>query len=78
MNTNNPTELAKAQQQLQSIQRQDKLLAQIETCLYNMKDLAHYAAAHVLTEQEIKQLNRQMEEQQNAIKKLKDLLLREK
>ena len=77
MNPNNPTKLKQAQHQLQTLQRQDKLLAQIETCFHNMKDLAHYAATHPLTRKETDQLNRQLEEQQRAIEQLKAMYQRE-
>ncbi|WP_052245755.1 hypothetical protein [Sporosarcina sp. ZBG7A] len=67
MHNNEQTELENAKQQLELSKQQDKLLEEIEIRLRKMKRIAEYAAEHQLTQKEITDFNRQIEELQDAI-----------
>ena len=69
----NENELDQAERQLEIVKRQDKLLAEIETRLHKMKEIAEYAAENQLSIVETNELNDQIEEQLKVIDELKEL-----
>ena len=69
----NENELDQAERQLEIVKRQDKLLAEIETRLLRMKEIAEYAAENQLSIVETNELNDQIEEQLKVIDELKEL-----
>ncbi|WJY26108.1 hypothetical protein [Sporosarcina trichiuri] len=55
--------------ELQKVKQQDAILEQIEARLYQMKDIAQYAAATDLYKKEAAELNEEIQEQLAAIQK---------
>lgn len=67
-------ELELLKQQLEWVKQQDRILAEIESRLHEMKEIARYAAEHRLLIDEQEQLNKQMQEHQEAIRSLENYL----
>ena len=55
------------EQQLEWCKKQDRILAEIETKLYEMKKITQYALDHELTEIEIELLNNQLNELKSEV-----------
>ena len=55
------------EQQLEWCKKQDRILEEIETKLYEMKKIAQYALDHELTEIEIELLNNQLNELKSEV-----------
>ncbi|MEK4023915.1 hypothetical protein [Sporosarcina sp. FSL W7-1283] len=73
MYENSEGELELLKQQLERGKQQDRTL-EIESRLHEMKEIAQYAAEHRLLIDEQEQLNKQMQEHQEAIRSLENYL----
>lgn len=62
------------QQQLQWTKDQDRILAEIEAKLYEMRAIAEYAANHELTADKVELLNDQLSELKGEIASLEQRL----
>lgn len=67
-------ELNQLKQQLEQVKQQDRILEGIEKRLYKMKEIAEYASKHRLSEEETRELEKQIEEHEAAIKSLEKYL----
>ena len=67
MNRNQREQKEFLQQQLQWAKDQNRILAEIEAKLYEMRAIAEYAANHELTADEVKVLNNQLRELKGEI-----------
>lgn len=74
MYENSEDELELLKQQLEWVKQQDRVLAEIERRLHEMKRIAQYAVEHRLSLGEREQMNQQVQEHQDAIRSLENYL----
>lgn len=62
------------EEQVEWCKRQDRVLAQIESKLYEMRELAHYAYSYVLTQAEADELNNKLNDLKEEVMSLEKQL----
>lgn len=70
----NSEEIERLKKQLEHVKQQDRILEEIETRLYKMKEIAEYATKYRLSRGEIRELEKENEGHRVAIESLRNYL----